>query len=581
MKKKSYIYNKVKGTVISSLLFSCSSFLLTACSDFFDILPMNDVVLENYWTKKDDVTSVLNGCYEAMEDADVITRIGVWGEMRSENIKAGSNVPNEINEILKENILQSNPMCNWAKFYNVINRCNVLCYYAPKVQAIDPNYTLAEMKANVAEATFLRSLSYFYLIRTFRDVPYTKKPSLEDGQNYVLAPTPFLAAIDSLIQDLEAVKGDAVRRYEVEKYSGSNYSLPEINTSRITCWAIYALLADLYLWKGDWDNVVKYCDLVLNYKRQQYQEILDHIGAIADMDLFNGIPLILERPTSSSSATYGNAYNLIFGMGNSFESLFELYYSSAQTLQNTWVNNYYYDSSRGSARLSPWSGLQENVATGNNTLFGQKDCRAYEAIYSGTSSDYIAKYAVYSVSFTTQSLKTLADAKISMTLRGGGYSNWIFYRLSDVILMKAEALIEKGTENFESAFNLINAVNKRALNATDALKGTLASDTLKMSTYTASKSNMVDLLFAERHREFLFEGKRWYDLVRLSRREGNTTRLASDATRKYLQDLNVIKIKLSDPNYIYFPYSKNELKVNPLLQQNPAFNKGEDSGLTK
>ena len=223
MKKKSYIYNKVKGTVISSLLFSCSSFLLTACSDFFDILPMNDVVLENYWTKKDDVTSVLNGCYEAMEDADVITRIGVWGEMRSENIKAGSNVPNEINEILKENILQSNPMCNWAKFYNVINRCNVLCYYAPKVQAIDPNYTLAEMKANVAEATFLRSLSYFYLIRTFRDVPYTKKPSLEDGQNYVLAPTPFLAAIDSLIQDLEAVKGDAVRRYEVEKYSGSNY----------------------------------------------------------------------------------------------------------------------------------------------------------------------------------------------------------------------------------------------------------------------------------------------------------------------------------------------------------------------
>ena len=37
----------------------------------------------------------------------------------------------------------------------------------------------------------------------------------------------------------------------------------------------------------------------------------------------------------------------------------------------------------------------------------------------------------------------------------------------------------------------------------------------------------------------------------------------------------------SDPNYIYFPYAKSELKVNPLLKQNPAFNKGEDSELTK
>ena len=43
----------------------------------------------------------------------------------------------------------------------------------------------------------------------------------------------------------------------------------------------------------------------------------------------------------------------------------------------------------------------------------------------------------------------------------------------------------------------------------------------------------------------------------------------------------MIKIKLSDPNYIYFPYLKKELKVNPLLKQNPAFNKGEDNVLTK
>jgi hypothetical protein len=168
------------------------------------------------------------------------------------------------------------------------------------------------------------------------------------------------------------------------------------------------------------------------------------------------------------------------------------------------------------------------------------------------------------------------DVKMNRAMRSSAYANWIIYRLSDVILMKAEALIEKGNDNFEQAFALINTVNKRALNVTPS---SMSSDTLKMVNFVGSKKDMVDLLLEERHREFLFEGKRWYDLVRYSRREGNTTRLASNATQKYIQDLNVIKIKLSDPNYIYFPYSKNELKVNPLLHQNPAFNKGEDAEL--
>ena len=88
--KTHHIYNKVAALAVSSLL-------LASCNDFFDILPMNEVVLENYWTQKGDVTSVLNGCYEALEQPDVITRMGVWGEMRSENIKGGSDVPNEIN----------------------------------------------------------------------------------------------------------------------------------------------------------------------------------------------------------------------------------------------------------------------------------------------------------------------------------------------------------------------------------------------------------------------------------------------------------------------------------------------------
>ena len=139
-----------------------------------------------------------------------------------------------------------------------------------------------------------------------------------------------------------------------------------------------------------------------------------------------------------------------------------------------------------------------------------------------------------------------------------------------MLLIKAEALVERGQPgDFEEAFKLVNIVNKRANNLTV---------TLKKEDYINSKNTMADLVLNERRRELMFEGKRWYDLVRRSQRDGNTTYLVAAVKSKYdSKDANAISIKMADPNIIYFPYAKNELKVNPLLQQNPAFTNGEDS----
>ena len=89
--KKNYIYNKVLVRLFSYLL-PLTSCLFMSCSDFLDILPMNSTVLENYWKEKADVTGAVNGCYEALASEDVVTRMGVWGELRSDNITAGTNV---------------------------------------------------------------------------------------------------------------------------------------------------------------------------------------------------------------------------------------------------------------------------------------------------------------------------------------------------------------------------------------------------------------------------------------------------------------------------------------------------------
>ena len=561
-------------TIISGLCLGCGSVAMTGCSDYLDILPMNDVVLENYWTEKSDVSSVLNSCYESLESNDCLTRMALWGEVRSDNMYLGNSVPWELEQVVKENILPTNSFCKWGVFYQTINRCNIVCHYAPKVHEIDPNYTFTEMQANVAEAVAIRSLCYFYLIRTFRDVPFTRQPSIDDLTNFQLPATKFDDVLDSLITDLESVKETAVRRY----YTDDN-ELAYTNTSRITRSAIYALLADLYLWKGDWDKCISSCQYVLDFKQAQYDELLEREGNVNDMQLYGGYPLLMERPVGST--TSGHVYDEVFGTGNSFESVFELYFRQNQSVANSFVSTYYMRSNSGNPQMGRLSVNDEDgfffgeLPTTKSQLFLPSDCRAYESFHSiSTSTRAIAKYARQSVSFNTQGTVTTSTLRLNAMLRSTNYANWIVYRITDVMLMQAEALIEQGTD-LEKAFALINAVNMRANNIMNE-SGSL----LKITDYP-SQTEMRDLLMLERQRELLFEGKRWYDLVRVARRQGSTRDLANTVVKKQKVNKDAIKIKLADPNALYFPYSRDELKVNPNLTQNPAYNTGDDADLEK
>lgn len=561
---------------ISIIIFG--TLTLTSCSDFLDILPLNDVVLENYWTQKSDVSSVVNSCYQSLESADCIQRMAVWGEMRSDNIVAGSATPNAETEILKENILPNSTYCQWTAFYQTINRCNTVCHYASVVQKKDPNYTENEMKANVAEASALRDLCYFYLIRAFRDVPYSTTPSIDDTENYKLPASKFNDVLDSIITDLESVKDNAVKRYYTDDSEMSYY-----NTSRITRYTIYAMLADMYLWKQDYDNCIKYCDLIIDYKKQQYQEQKAKAGQSFDIDLYNGYPLINEIEDGDTKS--GHAYNEIFGQGNSFESIFELYFENNQSVTNSFVSSYYGSSSNTLGYLSAPAFLFKDVFTGGNLIFKNTDCRVLESMQSSSSKYPITKYVRQNVSFNNSSTSSTTQPTVASSIRSTSYASWIIYRLSDIMLMKAEALVEKmgnanadsAVNSYKNAFSLVQAVYKRANNITLSTR----TDTLVFSNYGGSRTAMENLILLERQRELLFEGKRWFDLVRLARREGSNSRLVSYVLNKYEDNTNAIKIKLSAPDILYFPYSQSELKVNPKLTQNPAYDTGEDQEINQ
>lgn len=558
------------GVLSVIALGGASAGLLSSCSDFLDIMPLNKVVLENFWTQKSEVNAVLMGCYESLESEESIIRMGVWGEMRSENILQGASIGNEYNEILNENILPTNSLTKWNVMYQTINRCNTVCHYAPMVQKKDPNYTVNELNANIAEASFIRDLCYFYLIRTFRDVPMSFEPTIDDTKEFQIPATPMNAALDTLIKDLESVKDYAVKRYVDDSKMSNAQAASQAyeNSSRVTRVAIYALLADLNLWRGNYDETIKYCDLIIDFKKNQYKEKIAQIGDLTDMQEFAGIPLILEAP--AGSVTCGNAYNEIFGTGNSFESIFELYFRNNQQVKNKYVNEFFGKDRLGS--ISALSRYCKDAATGNSDLFTKNDCRVYATSENSNSRYAITKYVNSRVSMDIKNVTDEKSLKLSTSRGNAEYANWIIYRLTDVMLMKAEACILKGEAEYETAFTLINAVNKRAHNYTTSA----AKDTLVFDDYRTSQEKMEQLLLDERNRELMFEGKRWYDLVRIAVRDGNNQRLVSEATKKYQDKVNALKIKLADPNIIFFPYNKEELKVNPFLKQNSAYGNTEE-----
>ncbi|MBR0049742.1 MAG: RagB/SusD family nutrient uptake outer membrane protein [Prevotella sp.] len=564
---------KIRHQITACLLCCGTAAAFTACSDFLDLKPLNDVVLENYWTKKSDVTSVLMGCYESLYAEDCITRMGLWGEARSDNMIIGVSSSQDLEQLVKEDLLPSNPFCNWASFYQTINRCNIVIHYAPEVQDLDPNYALTEMKANIAEATFIRSLCYFHLIRAFRDVPFTREPSITDKQEYQLPATSFDTILTNLIEDLEAVKDDAQLYFRKPNPDKQKESAERDNTARVTRPAIYALLADLYLWQGNWQKCIECCDFVIDFKQKEYESLKRRLQN--DVYLFNDIPLIMEKTENTS----GNAYNEIFGEGNSFESLFELTFNETlnKDNKNGYVRTYYLNTSgntMSSGRLAPFDEFYGDLPNKSTELFNVNDCRAYESIYQvGTTQYYIAKYAANRVTIDN----TKSNWSPEYSWRSNDYAHWIVYRLTEVLLMKAEALIELGSDNFESAFSLINAVSKRAVNSFSPGSG----EVLKFNDYKDSKEDMEQLVMDERHRELMFEGKRWYDLLRQARRTGSTRQLATTVTKKQVTNVSGIQIRLADPNALYLPYYRNELKVNPYLKQNPAYNTGDDADLEK
>lgn len=526
------LHRKIKSLLVSILLI----FSFSACSDWLELLPNDEMILEDYWKNAQQVEAAVIGCYRAMLEGDCMERMIIWGELRGDNVGVRSNASTHQINVNNHNIPVSNSYALWASFYTVINQCNTVLHFAPGVMNEDPNFDIGTLRAYQAEALTIRSLMYFYLVRAYRDVPLSLEPYMDDNGEFSLEKTSGEQILEQLITDLNTAKNYAVESWNAE-------ALHPDNKGRVTKQTVRALLADVYLWAKRYDDCIHTCDELL-----QANERLDELKRLK----------LVEAEFM---------FNQLFYRGNSAESIFELQFSSLLT--NSRMITLYGDISNTGRLCAPnVDGSWEFHAGRSSSPYVRTDYRGKDFSTPLSAGARIFKY-------TGQNRTETLTGVSSYQFRGSTpVANWILYRLPDIYLMKAESLVERNSgSDLEEALALVNLTYMRA-------NPDLGEEELLMEDYPG-QSLMRTLVLDERRREFAFEGKRWFDLVRLSEREGNTDKLRSYISVTLSTDVSAQSLaanRLLFMDALYMPIHQDEIKTNPKLVQNPFYD--SDSGIS-
>ncbi len=231
-------------------------------------------------------------------------------------------------------------------------------------------------------------------------------------------------------------------------------------------------------------------------------------------------------------------FSSIFFEGNSAEGIFELQFDDLFT---TLKNNFYV----GNPILAPFGGISQIYADDLN------DIRADRASYDLIDGS-VFKYAG-------------VDAKSGLFRSATQfYNTWIFYRYADVLLMQAEAyLLSPTQQDIVKAQSLINQVHLRAT-------GSFVEADL-------SQASLLDALLVERQKEFAFEAKRWYDLLRYERRIDFDDPDAVSLIRTMAElktnadNYEEIMSYYSDSASYFLPIYQDEVDLNRNLEQNPFY----------
>jgi len=600
-------------TYYSSIaVLGLASLSMLSCNDFLTIYPQDRVVEENFWEDKNDLEGVRYGAY--MQMSNTLLNLNIWGDIRSDAYHWNSHNPNSSNykEIMEGNPDSTMSEFDWGGVYTTINLCNKVLSRGEEVLEKDPQFTPTEWQQMKAEMTGLRALNYFYLIRAFKDIPFTTTVINSDEDVHDFTLTPQMEVLDWLINDVTSVAGQAKSRFPSERDT----------KGLITNTAIYALLADMHLWRSalregrgfpesdiqsDAQKVIEYGQKSLDALAKQNEQInnssFDHNVNKKD-DFGSGLTnaMLIKNEemqnlyNGNSSNITVNSYNAIFYTGNSEESIFELQYSAADQRNSGFTRTLWGYSGDFKFQLAASYDAVKNAVGADRV---DKDCRVWyscadEKYYFTATREiktngqlyYCAKWL--QASFDRSSTNLCTDV---IPISSNSYTNWIFYRMTDVMLMMAEAYAITG--DYAKCRSIVDAIQKRSM--LDQMTG------LSSATADNSKEACIKLVMKERLIELLGEGKRWFDLVRYAERIGGGTNedprepqykdgaagvkemIETFMAKGYYSQLYTNLISRIQNRYgLYCPIYYRERSANHyLIPQNPVWNREKVNDIPK
>lgn len=597
MKKLGYILLTLAAT---ASLSSCIK------DDFLTVLP-SGVITEDILQSADGVDMLINAAYGGLgfygsRNAGSMSSPAtnwVYGEVRADNAYKGGGTTSDQSpvheiEIFTNNATSGNLNTLWTNLYTAVYRANSALRVLNNCTVEDvPNVEILK-----AEMRFVRAHSFFSLSRIFNQIvwiddtidpnDYDHIPNNEFTRDEILGKV--AAEFEAAEKVLPATQKDAGRatKYAAAAYAAKAYLYKAYVQDEKTHAVTSINTADL-------NKVVTYCDEVINsgkyklFEDWQWLDMLEHE---------NGEEFIFEVQYSfndgSSGAGRTNANNLLnFPQGPYSGDGFFLpsqdLVNSFQTDENGlpyldgWFQDHDYDLLEVDGDVVKNTHIDSNVDPRLDFIVGRANVTWKTYTVTPCLASWMRSRNIYGDHTNKRFILSPESPNIYKAWPWSASGlNWSLLRYANVLLWKAEALIELGRQ--DEARPLINQVRARAKNSpwvkawTDLSVVPFAPNfdgyaaKYKVEEYPAAgwtQSYAREAVRFETRLETAMEGERFFDLVRWGIAAETMTNFfnAEKDLRAYYTNAS---FKKGTNEYFPIPTNQNKLAYN-LYSQNPGY----------
>ena len=488
-------------------LCACGLFAATSCNDMLDIKPSGQFTSDQI--TDESIEGLMASAYAGLEshffgnNESFCAPITNWVfDVRSDDAyKGGGGVSMEANiHQLEISNLTSDNATNFNKWRNN--------YYAiarvhQAMNAINASQGLTGKDALIGELKLLRAYFYFDLIRIFERIPYLTETSIATETRF------------------DEFTRDEIFGFIKQDIKDAWNSLPETQAEegRFGKYVAAALMAMVSAFTSDWADVIEYSDYVINSgKYELYDNFLD-MSKIEFNNRKESI-MAIQFSTANNNAhiNWNNLLNTTYSEGNLFGSGDDFFLAS-QNLVNAFRTDDkglpLFDTFNDVKVTSDYEGNVDprlDFTVGRigfpfrGHTYNSKWCRAYDV------------YGEYS------GKKGLIDPASPEMVQGFPWGasalNFCLIRYADILLLKAEALIETNS-SLDTARQLINMVRAKADRSIDGSYTPVELNPMKANYYVGqypaegwNQEYARKAVRMERRLELAMEGNRWFDLVR-------------------------------------------------------------------